>query len=215
VADGPPDLNDADRDAPRRSRTWRELPVLILIAFVVAICIKTFLIQAFFIPTTSMVPTLRQGDRVLVCRVCNHFSDIHRGDIVVFSDPNPAARSERGLVGGFLHWLGQGIGVAQPEDPDFIKRVIGLPGDVVEIDQGRVIVNGVTLEEPYLDPNRDSRSFGKIEVPAGMLYVLGDNRLVSGDSRFPPGTGVGFVPEDKVIGKAFVIVWPPGRWRWL
>ena len=93
--------------------------------------------------------------------------------------------------------------------------MIGLPGDVVEIDRGQVIVNGEKLDEPYLDPDHDTRSFGKVEVPEGMLYVLGDNRLVSGDSRFPPGTGVGFVPEDKVIGRAFVTVWPPGRWRWL
>ena len=215
MADGPPVPNDADPEEPRRRRPWRDLPVLVLVALVVAICIKTFLLQAFVIPTTSMVPTLQQGDRVLVCRVCNHFTDVHRGDIVVFSDPNPAASDDRGFVGGILRWLGQGIGVAQPENPDFIKRVIGLPGDVVEIDHGQVIVNGVKLDEPYLDPNRDTRSFGKVEVPPGMLYVLGDNRLVSGDSRFPPGTGVGFVPEDKVIGKAFVIVWPPGRWRWL
>ena len=123
---------------PRNGRPWRELPILILVAIVVAIVIKTFLVQAFFIPSTSMVPTLRQGDRVLVCRVCNHFSGIHRGEIVVFSDPNPSAGQERGLIGGALHWLGEGIGVAQPENPDFIKRVIGLPGDVVEIDRGQV-----------------------------------------------------------------------------
>ncbi|HUL86528.1 MAG TPA: signal peptidase I [Actinomycetota bacterium] len=215
MAEGPHQPPDAPTVEPAGGRPWRELPILIVVAIVVAIVIKTFLVQAFFIPSTSMVPTLLEGDRVLVCRVCNHFAGIHRGEIVVFSDPHPSDGQERGLIGGALHWLGEGIGVARPENPDFIKRVIGLPGDVVEIDRGQVIVNGEKLDEPYLDPDRDTRSFGKVEVPNGMLYVLGDNRLVSGDSRFPPGTGVGFVPEDKVIGRAFVTVWPPGRWRWL
>jgi signal peptidase I len=194
---------------------WRELPVLIVIALVIAILIKTFLIQAFYIPSESMEPTLRPGDRVLVCRICMHVSDIHRGDVIVFSDPHPPPGGGRGLVGGVLHWLGQGIGVAQPENPDFIKRVIGLPGDTVEIKAGNVYVNGVRIDEPYLDPQHDDRSFPKRSVPDGMLYVLGDNRAHSGDSRFDPPQGVGLVPIDKVIGKAFVIVWPPSRWGWL
>ncbi|HTG48439.1 MAG TPA: signal peptidase I [Actinomycetota bacterium] len=215
MADGPPLETEPSQEPSGGRRAWRELPVLILIALVVAIVLKSFLVQAFVIPSTSMVPTLRQGDRVLVCRVCTRVVGVHRGEIVVFADPNPTRVQDRGLVGGFVHWLGQGIGVAQPENPDFIKRVIGLPGDVVEIDRGQVIVNGHPLNEPYLDPNRDTRSFGAVRVPPGMLYVLGDNRLVSGDSRFPPGTGVGFVPEDKVIGRAFMIVWPPSRWGWL
>jgi signal peptidase I len=194
---------------------WRELPVLIVIALVIAILIKTFLVQAFYIPSQSMEPTLRPGDRVLVCRICTHLTDIHRGDVIVFSDPHPAPDGGRGVIGGFLHWLGEGIGVAQPENPDFIKRVIGLPGDTVEITRGVVFVNGQRLDEPYLDPQRDDRSFPKETVPDGMLYVLGDNRAHSGDSRFEPPEGLGWVPIDVVIGKAFVTVWPPGRWRWL
>ncbi|MGZ4132818.1 MAG: signal peptidase I, partial [Actinomycetota bacterium] len=89
------------------------------------------------------------------------------------------------------------------------------PGDVIELRSGQLYRNGQEIPEPYLDPHRDTRSYGPVTVPDGMLFVLGDNRLVSGDSRFPPPTGVGLVPEDKVIGKAFVIVWPPGRWGWL
>jgi signal peptidase I len=193
---------------------WRELPVLIVIALVIAILIKTFLVQAFYIPSQSMEPTLRPGDRVLVCRICTHLTDIHRGDVIVFSDPHPAPDGGRGVIGAFLHWLGEGIGVAQPENPDFIKRVIGLPGDTVEITGGVVFVNGQRLDEPYLDPQRDDRSFPKETVPDGMLYVLGDNRAHSGDSRFEPPEGLGWVPIDVVIGKAFVTVWPPGRWRW-
>jgi signal peptidase I len=202
-------------ERPSSGRFWRELPFLVVAALVVAIVIKTFLIQAFYIPSGSMIPTLRQGDRVLVCRVCNHFARLSRGEIVVFSDPHPAPGQRRGIVSGFARWLGEGIGVARPEEPDYIKRIIGLPGDVVEIDRGQVYVNGTKLDEPYLDPQRDTRSFRPVRVPDGMLYVLGDNRLVSGDSRFPPDVGVGFVPEDAVIGRAFVIVWPPGRWGWL
>jgi signal peptidase I len=194
---------------------WRELPVLIVIALVIAIVIKTFLVQAFYIPSESMEPTLQPGDRVLVCRICTHVSDIHRGDVIVFSDPNPSPGGGRGLVGGLVHWLGEGIGVAQPENPDFIKRVIGLPGDTVELNQGQLFVNGERVDEPYLDPQIDTRPYGPITVKDGMLFVLGDNRAHSGDSRFEPPEGVGQVPIDKVIGKAFVIVWPPGRWGWL
>jgi signal peptidase I len=194
---------------------WRELPVLIVIALVIAILIKTFLVQAFYIPSESMEPTLLPGDRVLVCRICMHVTDIHRGDVIVFSDPHPAPDGGRGIVGGFVHWLGEGLGVAQPENPDYIKRVIALPGDTVEITKGIVFVNGSKLDEPYLDSQRDDRSFPKRTIPAGMLYVLGDNRAHSGDSRFERPEGVGLVPIDVVIGEAFVTVWPPGRWRWL
>ena len=219
----PGSVTDAETPAPEHPSSpdadgrgfWRELPVLIVIALVVAILIKTFLVQAFYIPSESMEQTLMPGDWVLVCRICTHVSDIHRGDVIVFSDPHPTAGEGRGVIGGFLHWLGEGIGVAQPANPDFIKRVIGLPGDVVEINRGVVYVNGQALDEPYLDPQRDDRTFPKVVVPDGMLYVLGDNRTRSGDSRFQPPQGVGYVPIDKVIGKAFVIVWPPDRWGWL
>ena len=230
MADRPHDPDEpaiavADDDRPARashrndrnedSGFWRELPVLVLVALIVAILIKTFLVQAFYIPSESMEPTLQRGDRVLVCRICTRFSDIHRGDVIVFSDPHPGPHQGRGAIGGFLHWLAEGIGVAQPENPDFIKRVIGLPGDTVEIHAGVVFVNGERLDEPYLDAERDTRSFPKRTIPDGMLYVLGDNRAHSGDSRFEPPEGVGYVPIDKVIGKAFVKVWPPDRWGWL
>jgi signal peptidase I len=201
-------------EARENRKFWRELPVLVVVALVVAIIIKTFLVQAFYIPSESMEPTLRDGDRVLVCRFCYRIGDIHRGDIVVFSDPAPAPDG-RSVVSAVFHWLGEGVGVARPENEDFIKRVIGLPGDVVEIERGTVLVNGEALDEPYLDSEKDTRTFAKITVPDGMLFVLGDNRAHSGDSRFQPPTGVGYVPVDKVIGKAFVIVWPPGRWGWI
>lgn len=221
-ADAPTAGGSADTDAadpPRRAkpdRFWRELPILVLISLAVAILIKTFLIQAFYIPSISMEPTLEKGDRILVCRICLHISDIQRGDIVVFSNPHPGPAVDRGPVDAVLHWLGQGLGVAQPENKDYVKRVIGLPGDVVEIKAGgQLFVNGEKVDEPYLNSEVDTRPFGPVTVPDGMLFVLGDNRAHSGDSRFPPPSGLGYVPEDTVIGEAFVIVYPPSRWGWL
>ena len=129
----------------------------------------------------------------------------------LFSDPNPGSEPDRGIVGGFLHWLGEGIGVARPEHDDFIKRVVAVEGDTWEIADGGVFVNGSSVEEPYLATELDTRDFGPEVVPDGMLFVLGDNRAHSGDSRFPPPAGLGYVPEEDVIGEAFVIAWPLDR----
>jgi signal peptidase I len=191
--------------------TMRELVPLVLSALPLAIVIKSFLIQAFFIPSESMQPTLQPGDRILVCRICRVFSDVRYGDVIVFSDPSPAPHEDRGIVGGFIHWLGEGVGVARPEDDDFIKRVVALEGDTWEMRRGVLFVNGQRVREPYVSPEKDLRDFGPETVPDGMLFVLGDNRLHSGDSRFPPPGGLGYIPEEKVIGEAFVIAWPPGR----
>jgi signal peptidase I len=200
------------RDQPQGfAASVRELVPLILSALVLAILIKSFLIQAFFIPSVSMEPTLRPGDRIIVCRICTSFSEVSDGDVIVFSDPHPGPHEDRGVVGGFLHWLGEGIGVARPEDDDFIKRVVALEGDTWEITRGELFVNGRRIPEPYLSAERDTRSFPPETVPDGMLFVLGDNRMHSGDSRWPPPAGLGYVPEEKVIGQAIVIAWPPGR----
>ena len=187
---------------------FRELPVLIVLAFALALLLKTFVVQAFYIPSGSMEPTLMPGDRVLVEKVLYHPS---HGDIIVFQDPHPGPEPDRGLVGGFLHWLSQGLGFSQPVDEDFIKRVIGLPGDTVELRHGKLFVNGHSVPEPYLHGEPDLRDYGPKNVPAGSMFVLGDNRLNSNDSRF----GLGFVPEDRVIGRAFVLIWPPSRIGWL
>jgi signal peptidase I len=209
VAIGP---RDGDRHAGQTlAATFRELVPLILSALVLAILIKSLLIQAFFIPSVSMQPTLRPGDRIIVCRICKAFSDVTYGDVIVFSDPDPAPHEERGVLGGFLHWLGEGIGVARPEDDDFIKRVVALGGDTWEVRRGVLFLNGARVRESYVAQERDSRDFGPETVPDGMLFVLGDNRLHSGDSRFPPPGGLGYIPEEKVIGEAFVIAWPLGR----
>jgi signal peptidase I len=200
------------RDEPQTvAGALRELVPLVLSALLLAILIKSLLIQAFFIPSGSMQPTLRPGDRILVCRVCKLFSDVTYGDVIVFSDPAPAPHEARGIVGGFVHWLGEGIGVARPEDDDFIKRVVALEGDTWEVRRGLLFVNGARVRESYVAGERDRRDFGPETVPDGMLFVLGDNRLHSGDSRFPPPGGLGYIPEEKVIGEAFVIAWPLGR----
>jgi signal peptidase I len=208
TADPPPD--EATPEPHRRGflSALRELPVLIVLAFALAILIKTFVVQAFFIPSGSMEPTLEPGDRVLVLKVLDEPS---RGDVVVFADPLDRPGEDRGLVGGFAHWLSETLGFARPEHEDFIKRVIGLPGEVVELRNGRLFVNGRRVPEPYLAGRADTRDYGPVEVPPDSLFVLGDNRLNSNDSRF----GLGFVPMDKVIGRAFVIVWPPSRVGWV
>jgi signal peptidase I len=205
---------DADAHVPSK-RFWRELPFLVVAALVAAILLKTFVVQAFYIPSISMSPTLERGDRILVCRICVHIGGARRGDVIVFSDPHPQPGPERGPIGAALHWLGQGLGVEQPENEDFVKRVVGLPGDVVELNQGQLYVNGEAVAEPYLNEEVDTSHYGPTTVPPGMLFVLGDNRAHSGDSRFQPPTGVGFVPEDDVIGKVFVIIYPPSRWGWV
>ncbi len=192
-----------------------ELPGLLIMALLLAILIKTFLFQAFFIPTGSMEPTLIPGDRVLVNKIPYYFGDPARGDIIVFENPNGSVGPDRSIVGGFMHWLGEGLGISGQCDPDrpetgcetdYIKRVIGLPGDTVQGKRDGVYVNGAKVDEPYLDGVRTG-VFDEHEVPSGYLFVMGDNRSNSLDSRY----SLGDVPIDHVIGKAFVIMWPPSR----
>lgn len=182
----------------------RELPGLLVLALLLAFLVKTFLVQAFYIPSGSMEPTLLPGDRVLVNKIPYYLHDPARGDVVVFEDPNARPVAE-GWFARVLHWFTAGLGLTRPSREDFVKRVIGIPGDVVEGKRGRVYVNGEPLEEPYLAGR--TRPFEAVQVPPGRLFVLGDNRGASNDSRF----GLGFVPIENVIGKAFLVIWPPSR----
>jgi signal peptidase I len=199
------------RAAPPKTRGplgfLTELPVLLLVAFVLALLIKTFLIQAFYIPSESMEPTLEVGDRVLVNKVVYHLHPPRRGDVIVFADPNPEPVPDRNPLSAFWHWLTEGLGVSTSPEKDFIKRVIGLPGETVEIKRGEVFIDGDRLDEPYLNELLDDDDFGPVNVPVDSLFVMGDNRPNSNDSR----RGLGFIPYDKVIGKAFVVIWPPSR----
>jgi signal peptidase I len=187
------------------------LPFLVLIAVLVAIAIKLFVVQAFSIPSASMVPTLLEGDRILVCRVCLRVDDVDRGEVIVFEGPD-GAEPDRGVIAGGLHWLGETLGVANPAHDDFVKRVAGLPGDTIEIDRtGQLYVNGEPVDEPYLLQPVPRQDFPPTTVPDGMLFVLGDNRGNSGDSRCGPPDCTGLVPVDRVVGVAFLRVWPPSR----
>ena len=216
----------------RRPRSfWRELPVLILVALVIALVIKSFVVQAFFIPSSSMENTLDIGDKVLVNKLVYHFRSIQPGDVVVFDGdgswepaPAPAKASSDPVVRLFdvtldpLYHSILGLFGTAPGQTDFIKRVIGVPGDRVACctASGDVTVNGVALhEQSYLFPdNAPSRQKFSITVPPGRLWVMGDHRAVSWDSRgHMQDPGGGTIPENMVIGRAFMIVWPPSRWR--
>jgi signal peptidase I len=200
---------ESSRGVDRAKRFVGSTPFLILVAILVAIVVKTFVVQAFYIPSASMEPTLDIGDRVFVNKFVYDFSDVGRGDVIVFENPNSEELPDRGLVGGFLHWLGEGIGFAQPENEDFIKRVVGLPGETIEIRDNVVYIDGQVLDEPYLteDAKRANGDLSPTRIPDDALFVMGDNRGNSADSRY----GLGFVPLDKVIGRAFVIIWPPSH----
>lgn len=200
---------DGDGESPRPKKRRHpaltflgELPGLILMAVALALLIKSTLLQAFWIPTGSMEPTLVRGDRVIVAKVPYYFHDPQRGDVIVFEEPDPAKEPERGVLGAITHWLGQGLGFSPPDHPDYIKRVIGEPGDVVSARNGDVYVNDVLISQPYLH-ERTAR-FPETTVPEGELFVMGDNRSNSLDSRFD----LGFVPVDRVVGKAVWIIWP-------
>jgi signal peptidase I len=215
LANAPPASGTPPRSGSqtkRRRRSWyRDIPILIVAAILAALLMKTFLIQAFYIPSPSMHPTLIENDRVLVNRMAYRFHEPRRGDVIVFENPHPAP-IHRAPLSAFVHWLGEGLGLSHDgRNRDFIKRVIGLPGDLIEIHRGAVFVNGTKLSEPYLSPKRDLGSYGPYRVPADNLFVLGDNRTDSDDSR----GSLGYIPTNKVLGRAFVIVWPPSRWGWI
>ncbi|HET7310988.1 MAG TPA: signal peptidase I [Mycobacteriales bacterium] len=212
----------------RPSTLRRELPFLVLIALVLALLIKTFLVQAFFIPSGSMERTLHgctgcRGDRVLVNKLVYRIRDPHRGEIVVFKGP-PSWQPEfvqskpGNPVSRFLHEVSAALGVAAPSNKDFIKRVIGIGGDhVVCCDSsGRITVNGRALNEPYLYPGaHPSDQPFDVVVPKGRLWVMGDHRNDSADSRAHQDDHLGTIPVNDVIGRAFVRVWPPNRWGML
>jgi signal peptidase I len=212
VAHGP--SGDAEPDGSsttRPTRHRRELALVVAGAFLLAVAIKLLVVQAYSIPSASMAPTLEAGDRILVCRVCLRVDDVDRGDVIVFRGPDDTTAS-RGLIGGAWHWLGETIGIASPPHDDFVKRVAGLPGDTVEIDRtGQLYVNGRAADEPYLARPVPREDLPPTTVPDGMLFVLGDNRGNSGDSRCEPPECTGLVPVEDVIGVTFLTIWPPSR----
>jgi signal peptidase I len=239
AADGAEATPATGKKRHKRRPFWVELPVLLAIALVIALVIKTFVVQAFFIPSSSMENTLLVGDKVLVNKLVYHFRSIEPGDIVVFSgagswtpatptgtpSSDPIVRVYDATLGRLFHSIAGLYGTPVDETGTvFIKRVIGVPGDHVVCcnAQGRITVNGVALnEQSYLFPGAAPGDAPEgytgrfnIVVPPGRLWVMGDNRPVSDDSRLRQGNpGHGTIPESAVIGRAFVIVWPPSRWR--
>jgi len=174
----------------KRLLPWmRETVETIVIAFILAFLIRTFVVQAFYIPSGSMEPNLQIGDRILAYKFLYGLKNVKRGDIIVFKFPlNPRK--------------------------DFIKRVIGLPGDIIKVENKEIYVNGKQLSEPYI-VHRDKWNSGfprdeypPTSVPAGSLFMLGDNRDSSDDSRY-----WGFVPAKYVVGEAFLVYWPLWRIR--
>ena len=202
-------------------RQLAELPMLVIFAFIIAIVIKTFLVQAFFIPSGSMIPTLHVGDRVLVEKISYRLHAPRRNDIIVFAreilgDPPNVPWPQD--VRNFLREL---VGLPTGDEEDFIKRVVAVGGDTIRY-QGtprKLVVNGDPVEQGYINNGADrasptltksdcdrlkmERAGGGCRVPAGRVFVMGDNRGDSQDSRF-----LGPIAVDKIIGRGFVIIWP-------
>nr|WP_028814556.1 signal peptidase I [Streptomyces flavidovirens] len=218
------DSSSGDSVGPKKPRSfWKELPLLIIIALMLALLIKTFLVQAFSIPSDSMQNTLQRGDRVLVDKLTPWFgSEPERGEVVVFHDPGGwlenTAAPEPNVVQKFLSFIGL---MPSAEEKDLIKRVIAVGGDSVECKKnGPVKVNGKSLDEKsYIFPGDtpcNDEPFGPLKVPEGRIWVMGDHRQNSLDSRYHqelPGNGT--VANDEVVGRAIVVAWPVNRWSML
>lgn len=200
------DAQDRGEKADAVRSFWKELPFLIIVALVVAVVIKTFLVQAFFIPSASMHDTLVEGDRVMVNKLAYRFGEPHRGDIIVFDSPLVTHDQSESFLGKVVRNVGEALGLSTPESA-LIKRVIALGGETIEIRGNRIYIDGVALDEPYLTRPVDMDPFGPLTIPEGFVFVMGDNRNQSEDGRV-----FGPIPESDIIGRAFVRVWPPSRW---
>lgn len=206
---------------------FRDLLVIFVVAVLVSFLIKTFLIRSFFIPSQSMEQTLEVDDRIIVNQLVPEMMPVEHGDVVVFQDPGgwlPATVPiEQPPLVAAVDWFLAFVGLSAPDSNDhLVKRVIGLPGDHVTCCNalGQMSVNDVPLDEPYVTippgEQKVSRDDFDTTVPADMLWVMGDNRYNSKDSRYNGDTPLkGYVPIENVVGRAFVVSWPISHWAWL
>ena len=225
-----PDVAETRRRKSRGVKLFvRDIILIFVAAIIISIGIKAFLIRSFYIPSGSMEDTLQIDDRIIVNELVPKVVPVHHGDVVVFKDPggwlpeNPPSTEPNGFVGA-VDWVLSVVGLSAPDSNDhLIKRVIGLPGDKVSCCNafGQMSVNGIPLDESaYLKlPAGVTKVSGNdfsITVPKNGLWVMGDNRYDSRDSRFNLDTpSKGFVPMDDVVGRAFVISWPASHWTYL
>lgn len=207
-------MRQSNKQQTAEDESWlgflRELPVLLLVALLLAFLLRTFVVQVFYIPSSSMVPTLEVQDRMVVEKVTYLFREPERGEVIVFAGDEIEGTEQSGLS-AVATAVGRFIGVVPADARDFVKRVIGLPGDTIFIEGGQLFVNGQEVDEPYV-VNPDGSSYGPYEVPDDHLFVMGDNRPNSSDSR----GSLGDVSLDEVVGRAVLTIWPPdhvGRLR--
>ncbi len=212
-----PDVSEdpARQGRPRRP-LHRELPVLVAVALALTFLVRLLLVQAFYIPSGSMEPTLAVGDRVLVNKLADRPGDVRRGDVIVFDGRGSFLPSEAASAEGLLARAGAAVGTflgVSASERDYVKRVVGLPGDHVVCcgEDGRLAVNGVPIDEPYVAPGDAPSDLPfDVVVPAGRLWVMGDHRSDSADSRSHLGDpGGGTVPLDRVVGEVAARFWPP------
>jgi signal peptidase I len=222
----------ADRRGSQRSdpkkRTWlflRDLAIIFVVAILVSFLIKTFVVRSFYIPSGSMENTLQINDLIIVNELEPTLMPIHRGDVVVFTDPGGWLPPSPPAKVNPVEWVLSVVGLAAPDSDDhLVKRVIGLPGDRVACCNtlGQLTVNGSPLKEPYITlkagdgKTDDAAVHFDVVVPKGDLWVMGDNRYNSQDSSLNQNLpGKGFVPESDVVGRAIVVSWPISHWKWL
>ena len=197
----------ADQEHHKKGSLLRELPILVIVAFAVALLIKSFVLQAFYIPSASMEPTLREGDRVLVEKLSYTTGKPTRGQVIVFErdiDGILPVEPDEGIFSDIGNAFKGLFGFPEGTTQDFIKRVIAVGGDTIEGKDGVVYVNGQLVDAEYLPQGTETSTFGPITVPEDYVFVMGDNRGNSDDSR-----SFGPVPVDRIVGHAFVLIWPP------
>jgi len=193
-------------------RFVREIVIILVVALGLSFLVRTFIVQAFYVPSQSMEDTLMPNDRILASKLSTRFAGVDRGQIVVFRDPgdwlDAAQKKSPGGLAGLLEWVGL---LPSNTGDDLVKRVIGVGGDHVRCcsTDGRIVLNGVPLTEPYIKPGdtTDDVRFD-VTVPQGRIFVMGDNRNASADSRYHLNENQGTVPVDNVVGRVVLTVWP-------